>query len=117
MALNAAVEAARAGSAGRGFSVVASEVGDVEQRSAEVARQILRVVDQSVDEIVENVRRVDALISEMSDTPSQQSKGRGHLRNSIAEIDRMTTTTPARFSNSLQPFRAPSPALTVWRKL
>jgi methyl-accepting chemotaxis protein len=60
LSLNAAVEAARAGTAGKGFVVVAGEVQKLAAKSAEAAKQTAELINQSTAAITEGERIADA---------------------------------------------------------
>jgi methyl-accepting chemotaxis protein len=82
LALNAAVEAARAGEEGRGFAVVASEVRTLAQRSAQAAREIKGLIDESV----EQVGTGSALAAQAGETIQQVVTAVGELGEAIGGI-------------------------------
>ncbi len=112
LALNAAVEAARAGEHGRGFAVVAGEVRNLAGKSAQAAKDIRLLINDTVKKVAvgaslaqesgealkvinNSVAQISGLVKEITQTTAEQSKGAEQVNVALTSIDQATQKNAA----------------------
>lgn len=103
LSFNASVEAARAGTAGKGFSVVASEIERLARQSGETASAIDQILVASRDQVNSIVERNQVRTSENLEGLRKQIAGGTELgKNSLAMFEEIASTIEAVGSKSVQ---------------
>lgn len=112
LALNAAVEAARAGEHGKGFAVVADEVRNLAQRASVAAKETQSLIEESVtktkegadvagkaaealDEIMGASKKVADVVNEIAVASKEQADGINQVTHAVSQMDQVTQQNAA----------------------
>jgi len=118
LALNAAIEAARAGEQGRGFAVVADEVRTLASRtqgSAEEIEGLIKEVQQNIQRAVETMEINRTMVNKTVDSSGQVGEALESIQGSMQEIQRKTLEIVSTASSQQEAAKALNNNLSVIR--
>ncbi len=102
LALNAAIEAARAGEHGRGFAVVADEVRNLAERT----QKSLVEIDSTISVIVQSIVEASSAMNKNSDSMSNLSDKSHEIEQEVTSVSEMMYQASDNSSSSLEGFKS-----------